>query len=106
MKPKVDSAVVFLQILRDEQLPLPVREYRFYPERKWRADYCWIDQFLILETEGAVWTQGRHTRGSGFVKDIEKYNMMTVLGYRLLRVATPDLCKRSTLDLLKKVLDQ
>jgi very-short-patch-repair endonuclease len=100
----VDSARVFMQILKDERLPLPVREYRFYPERRWRADYCWIDHLLILETEGAVWTHGRHTRGSGFVKDIEKYNMMTLLGYRLIRVPTHELCNRSTIDLIKKLV--
>lgn len=94
----------FIQLLKDENLPQPQIEYRFYPERKWRADYCWINHLLILETEGAVWTQGRHTRGSGFVKDIEKYNTMTILGYRLLRVPTPDLCKSSTIELLKKAL--
>lgn len=94
----------FMALLAEENLPLPKVEYRFFPERKWKADYCWIDHLLILETEGAVWVQGRHTRGSGFVKDIEKYNTMTLLGYRLIRVPTPDLCKRSTLDLIRQLI--
>lgn len=106
MNKVVNSQKVFFQLLKEENLPLPMTEYRFYPERKWRADYCWIDHLLILETEGAVWVQGRHTRGSGFVKDMDKYNTMTLLGYRLLRVQTPDLCKKTTIDLIKKVIEK
>lgn len=101
---KVNSKVVFFQLLKNENLPIPTAEYLFCPDRKWRADYCWVDHSLILETEGAVWVQGRHTRGSGFVKDMEKYNMMTVLGFRLIRVPTPDLCKQSTINLISSIL--
>jgi hypothetical protein len=32
-----------------------------------------------------VWTRGRHTRGAGFIKDIEKYNAAAIAGYRVLR---------------------
>ena len=100
----VNPKVVFFQLLKENGLPLPTTEYLFCPDRKWRADYCWVDHSLILETEGAVWVQGRHTRGSGFVKDMEKYNTMTVLGFRLIRVATPDLCKPATIALVKSII--
>jgi very-short-patch-repair endonuclease len=66
---------------------LPEREYKFCETRKWRADFCWPACKIIVEVEGGVWTQGRHTRGSGFIKDMEKYNVATILGYRVLRVA-------------------
>jgi hypothetical protein len=75
---------------RAKGLPEPVREYAFAEGigRKWRLDYCWPAQGIALEIEGAVWMNGRHTRGSGFVKDIEKYNELACMGCRLLR-ATP-----------------
>jgi len=66
-------------------LPAPVTEYEFHPDRKWRADFCWPEQKLIVEYEGGTWMHGRHTRGSGFEKDCDKYNAATVLGYRVLR---------------------
>jgi very-short-patch-repair endonuclease len=66
-------------------LPEPIREYRFAPPRRWRADFCWPDHWLIVECEGAVWTGGRHTRGAGFVADLEKYNAATAMGWRVLR---------------------
>ena len=67
------------------KIPLPVKEFRFAPPRRWRIDYAWPDYKLAVEIEGAVWCQGRHTRGSGFVKDIEKYNALTLAGWSLLR---------------------
>jgi hypothetical protein len=44
----------------------------------------------VIEIEGAVWTNGRHTRGSGFVKDMEKYNTATAMGFKLIRIQTGD----------------
>ncbi|NIV32688.1 MAG: hypothetical protein GWN58_25550, partial [Anaerolineae bacterium] len=35
---------------------------------------------------------GRHTRGDGFAKDIEKYNEALLLGWRVLK-ATPAMIK-------------
>ena len=61
------------------------REYRFDPVRHWRFDFAWPEQKLAVECEGAVWTQGRHTRGSGFVADLEKYNSAVLQGWRVLR---------------------
>lgn len=65
--------------------PYPEREVKFHPTRKWRLDYAWPDVRLAVEIEGGVYTNGRHTRGHGFVKDMEKYNALTELGWRLLR---------------------
>jgi len=85
--PKPLSAIEELLALqvRAAQLPHPVREYRFAPPRLWRADFGWPERLLLVECEGGVWSGGRHTRGSGYVKDLEKYNEATVRGFRLLR---------------------
>ena len=76
---------VFAFQVRATGLPAPVREYRFHPRRQWRFDFCWPAYNLAVEIEGAVWTRGRHTRGSGFVQDMEKYNAAAVAGWRVLR---------------------
>ncbi len=65
-----------------------VTEHRFCPGRKWAFDLAWLPERLAVEVEGGVWTGGRHTRGSGFVKDCEKYNTATMDGWRVLRVHT------------------
>ena len=64
---------------------VPVPEYKFYNNRRWRIDYAFPDQKLAIEIEGGVYTRGRHVRPTGFIGDIEKYNALTECGWRLLR---------------------
>ncbi|MBU2061919.1 MAG: hypothetical protein KKH44_08765 [Bacteroidetes bacterium] len=92
----------FLQLLKKEKLPLPEVEYRFCG-RRWRFDYAYPDRKIAIEQEGAVWVSGRHTRGSGFVKDMEKYNQAAILGWRLLRY-TPEQILGQAVDDLKIIL--
>lgn len=68
-----------------EKLPLPVCEFRFHPPRRWKFDRAWPDRMVCVEIEGGAWIGGRHTRGSGFLKDIEKYNTAIADGWRLFR---------------------
>jgi len=62
-----------------------VQEYMFHPERRWRFDYAWPENKVAMEVEGGAWVRGRHTRGAGFVKDMEKYNAAASLGWRVFR---------------------
>jgi very-short-patch-repair endonuclease len=97
-------SAVFLAMLKAAGLPEPATEHRFHPTRKWRFDYAWPEHKVALEVEGAVWTHGRHTRGSGFVKDMEKYNTAAVLGWMVLRVQTKELTNGAALDLAESGL--
>ena len=49
-----------------------VRENKFHDKRKWRADFCQPVYKIIVEIEGGIFVGGRHTRGAGFIKDMEK----------------------------------
>ena len=69
-------------------LPEPTPEYKFHPARRWRFDYAWEKQKVAVEIEGAIWTRGRHVRGSGYIKDCEKYNKAQEMGWVVLRYAT------------------
>ena len=66
-------------------LPIGVAEYRFHAERRWRFDYAWPSHKIAIEQEGGVFVQGRHSRGAGMVKDMEKYNNAALLGWRVFR---------------------
>lgn len=77
-------------------------EYRH--ERDWRCDFVWPDLRLIVEVEGGVWTQGRHTRGSGFTKDIEKYNSLTAAGWKVLRFGRREVTSGEALNVITKAL--
>jgi very-short-patch-repair endonuclease len=64
------------------------QEYKFHPKRKWRADFHIVGKNILVEVEGGVWSGGRHTRGKGYIGDMEKYNAAVVLGFQILRFST------------------
>ena len=68
-------------------------EYKFHPTRRWKLDWCIMEYKIAIEKEGAVWTGGRHTSPQGFVKDMEKYNTATSMGYSILRFTPNELKK-------------
>lgn len=66
-------------------LPVPVRECRFHPTRRWRFDFAWPSHGLAVEVEGGIYSGGRHVRGKGFEDDCEKYNEAAAMGWTVLR---------------------
>jgi hypothetical protein len=98
------NTTVLLGIFEVAGIPAPTFEYRFHPDRKWKFDLCWVDHKLALEVEGGVWVQGRHSRPSGFVKDMEKYNAAAVLGFRIVRCQPSELVATKTVTMLLKAL--
>lgn len=96
---------VMAQIIKDEGLPTPIREYRVLEPRKWRGDFVWLEPKVLLEVEGGIWTGGRHTRGQGFVKDCEKYNSCALAGFLVLRVTKEHIWNGKALEWLKLALD-
>ena len=63
-------------------------EHYFDPTRQWHSDYLHRPTMTLIELEGGAYSGGRHTRAKGFVEDCFKYNSATLLGYRLIRIAT------------------
>ncbi|EPP8795161.1 DUF559 domain-containing protein, partial [Acinetobacter baumannii] len=64
------------------------QEYKFHPERKWRADFLIKGSKILIEVEGGIWSGGRHTRGKGYLGDMEKYNSAAMMGFTVLRFST------------------
>ena len=65
--------------------PELVEEFMFHPTRKWRADFAHLESKLLIEIEGGAYG-GRHTRGKGFVEDLDKYASAWLHGYTVLRI--------------------
>lgn len=73
-------------------------EHRFYEGRRWRFDFAHVQSKTAVEVEGGVWSGGRHTRGSGYSADCEKYNQATHSGWAVFRltgamITAPELIK-------------
>ena len=66
-------------------MPEPVREYRFAPPRKFRADFAYPDKMILIECEGGTWTNGAHVRGGHYQSDCEKGNLAALRGFTVLR---------------------
>ncbi len=93
--------------IKAHKLPAPEREVQWHKPRRWRADFLWKAQKLIVEVEGGIWIEGggRHTRGQGFEADCEKYNNATIDGWRVLRVTAKQIENGDAVGWIRKALD-
>jgi len=99
-----ETAQAFLFQLRVMGLPEPTRQYRFHPTRRFKADFAWKAQSLLLEVDGGVWEQGRHNRGAGFIRDQLKRNEAVLLGWRVLHVVPADVKSGAAARLIERAL--
>jgi very-short-patch-repair endonuclease len=70
--------------IRLSGIPVPAREYRFHPRRRWRFDFAWPLYKIAVEVDGGIYCRGRHVRGAGFERDAEKRNAAVLAGWRVL----------------------
>ena len=96
----------FNKVARHFGVPPAESEFSFAKDegRKWRFDYAWPEHLVALEQEGGVWVGGRHTSGSGFLKDIEKYNAAAVRGWLVIRCTPATLFAEATFNTVKQAI--
>lgn len=80
-------------------------EYRFHPTRMWRFDFCWPQEKIAVEVEGGTWSGGRHTTGSGFRKDCEKYNHAAKMGFYVFRFTGDMVKKGEAIEWIKEMMN-
>lgn len=90
--------------LNKRAFPAFVREYRFHPDRRWRADFAFPEYRVIVEIHGGIWTSGRHTRGSGFAKDREKSNAAQLQGWIVLEFTPAEIKNETWIQTLRQAL--
>ncbi len=95
---------IFPQVCTQSGLPKPVAEYRWHSTRMFRADYAWPEHRVLLEVEGGIWTKGKHGRGSGIVKDIEKQNEAAAMGWLYLRCQPKELLSVRTMEYIRQAI--
>ncbi|WP_244875256.1 endonuclease domain-containing protein [Vibrio litoralis] len=98
--------VEMINHIRALKLPMPVEEFRFHPERKWRFDFAYPNHKVAIEVEGGTWSGGRHTRGSGYEKDCEKYNAASLLGWSVYRFTSTMIKRGEAINTIEKSLKE
>lgn len=79
-------------------------EFRFRPTRRRRADFAWPDKRLMVEVEGGHFVGGRHTRGTGFEADCEKYAEAALAGWKVIRVTGTHIKSGEALEWIRRGL--
>lgn len=82
----------------------PEAEFRFHLTRRWRFDYAWPDRKIAVEIDGGIWSRGRHTRGFGYLGDMEKQNHAGLSGWRIFKFTPQQLKKGEAQEFMKQVL--
>jgi len=104
-KPVAPAVDFFCRICKAALQVDVVREFKFHPSRKWRYDYAIPEHKIAIEVEGGVWTEGRHVRPAGFLKDMDKYNAGAVMGWRIFRVTPHTLLNTATLEMIRQAVN-
>ena len=92
------------------QVPMPTnrdgKEYRVIPSRRWRFDYAYPDLQIGIEIHGGIWIRGGHTRGSGFIKDREKFNRAACAGWLVLEfpIVTTDTLPDDCVEMIARAI--
>jgi very-short-patch-repair endonuclease len=84
----------------------PILEYKFHPERKFRADFCWPSERIILEYEGMFSRKSRHLTISGYKNDCCKYNEAQKLGYSVFRLTAIHVKNGQAAELLEWIKER
>jgi len=81
---------------------------------KWKSDCMFLDgrkhkgdainesEKILIEIEGGLWIKGRHNQPIGYMTDMEKYNLATLQGWRILRY-TPETLRKQPWKLIADV---
>ena len=88
-KQKLENSFMAHWVLLFPNLPEPVRQHKFHPQRKWAFDFSFVEDKLAIEIQGGSWQGGGHNTALGQAKDYEKHNAATKLGWRVLFFNTP-----------------
>lgn len=81
------------------------REYTFWPDRKFRADFAFVAERLLIEVDGGLYTEGRHTRAKGYEKDCVKINEAQILGWQVLRFSPAMVASGHAVHTIKRALE-
>ena len=90
--------------IRATGLPEPEREYQAVPKRKFRYDFAFVQEKLLVEVQGGIWTRGSHARPKGITRDMTKLNLAQLAGWRVMQFSRGMIESGEALDMISKAL--
>ena len=106
---------------KEYDIPIPIFEFKFDPDRKFRADLAYPTRNLLIEIEGGIFGapgKGKkcpvcnrrpeygHTGIGNLLSDMEKYNLMAHKGYYLLRFTPQQIKNGEAFKEIKQFFDK
>ena len=81
-------------------------EYKAVPDRRFRWDFAFTAQSVLVEVQGGLWMKkGGHNTACGIMRDIEKHNLATVHGYRVIYITQKNIDDLSGITYLRTILE-
>lgn len=101
------NPTVVLAFFKQCGLPKPMFEHQFYPSRKWRMDIAFVDgeNKVYIEVQGGLFSGGRHVQGAALLKEYEKINAASTMGWLPIFVMPSQLLTQPTADLVREALE-
>jgi len=81
-----------------------VREYAAIPGRKFRFDFAFLRERLLIEINGGTYNGGSHGRGVGINRDYEKHNLAVINNWRVLSFDTKQVKSGAALQVTEQLL--
>ena len=83
--------------------PALEKEYQFHPPRRWRFDYCNREKMIAIELHGGIWSEGRHVRGAGFMRDRDKMFQAQLDGWIVRELCTGQITAANLEPLIERM---
>ncbi len=100
---KGENERLLFEILNDAYPGQWVREHKGIQERRFRFDCANPEMKIAIEIEGGIWMpKGAHNTGMAMSKDMEKYNLAVLEGWKVLRYS-PETLKKRPWQIIKDV---
>ena len=83
MPTELEATLIFQ--MKAKKITGYVREHKFHHKRRFKFDVAFVEEKVAVECEGGIFTRQAHGSITGILRDIEKYNLATINGWKVLR---------------------
>lgn len=94
---------LYKQIVEAGTIPVPARQFKAIPKRKFTWDFVWEEQKLLVEVQGGIWLKGDfgHTSGVGYRRDRFKNDLAMCSGWKVLEFTSDMVTYGEALEFIK-----